>query len=348
MAKPPQGPKGGSGSDHWNSGTLGQRALWALFEQGAHLAGNKAAKTQFAKGMGDKVYAALGGNDNGLFTGGALIAAQTFMNADVVGRILANRFNLPADKIVELSNEGLDEFVRGFMSAAQQIDPALPIDQQNQQLRTLADAQLDAYLQKVAKNNPIILRDVIVVQERGREAIHELNCSYERPRLDARETGVRKVRLLDVPATASPAVCECRRAISYKGRLHDVFEHLRQAGRGKLVDQVRAELRHESYDSVRDKFWSMAGLYDQTTAGMVEEALRETDPKSRHAMILNLVGMTPKTGAEGIAVDAAKKAKEFWNELSDPASPTRQKIDKGITNFGTQGRSFSAAARRRS
>lgn len=321
-------------ADHWNSGSLGQRALWALFEQATHGAGNKAGK-QLAKQLGDQVFHGMGGSDNNLFTGGAMIAAQTFLNADLIGKLIANKFNLPADKVVEISNEGLDEFIRGLFDSARTIDPALPVDQQNAQLRQYADRQLEAYIQKVARQNPQILREVILVQDHGTDVVHEMDCSFERPRLDAHTNGVRKVRWIDVPASALPAACACRKAITFKGRLNDVLAHLRANGVASAAEAERfmAELRLDANKDVRAQVFARANTYDQVTVDMVRSVLREPHAAMRRELLLALVGIQPKSGAESVAAGALAQGKKAIKQLADPNSPIRKAFDTGVATY---------------
>ena len=95
-------------ADHWNSGSLPQRALYAMFEQVMHAAGARAGRSGTAKQLADTVLGKLGGATSALATGGATVAASTMLNADFFAAALANKFGLPRDRVTELANDGLE------------------------------------------------------------------------------------------------------------------------------------------------------------------------------------------------------------------------------------------------
>ena len=345
MAKP--GNKGSvatsSTDSHWNSGTVGDRAVWALVEQGAHAAGFSIAKND---GIRKAVLSVIGkgGVTSALGTAGLLAGIAALTDLEIPARFLAKKFGLPESATAELANQGLDDVVRGVFDGAQSIDPKAPLDQQNKELKELADKKWGEHAEKIRKNNPHLFREVILAREYDVLTIHELGCKFLRPLLDANAVGVSRVNALAVPVGTLPAACVCQKGIV--GTLNHVLEVLRKQGKGALASEVRDEIQKPEYADDAAEFIGRMGTYDQVSIESVHAAAKATGPL-RRVYFLAIVGMKPKAGVEAAGDEIKKKGKQIFKDLMNPDSELRQHLEVKTTEWSGDAARRSAAANRK-
>ena len=327
-------------TDHWNSGTLPKRALYSIFEQVAHAAGMRVGKSGVAKKLADAVFSGVGGTDSTLLGRGATVVASTLLNADFFASAMATKLGLPKDKVTELANEGLDEFVRGTIAGASGIDQNTSIDQQNEELRRITDEQFGIYVSEVARRNAHLLREIILVPADGVTAWHMRDCPQKASRVG--HDGVERAKWMNRPKGVVRAACICQQSTTFRGTLNEVFDHLTESGDGAMVGEVYDLLATDAYKDVREAVLARANQYDQATVGMVERALGATDPHIQRGLVLELVGMQPAGAAQGAAAAALNKGKKILTDLTDPTSPTRQRFDRAVKEY-----SDAAALRRK-
>ena len=155
------------------AGSLPQRALKILAERLGHRSGMKIASTALSQSILAKITAAIGTDIPDAVFEVAGDAAAIFAQDPIIWKALRSLFGLDEGQAKELSNEGLDELITGFMDVARthkgKTGKAL-----DDALNTEADLTLDRLSTQLASRHPELLRKVWYFKRR--HAAHEVGC----------------------------------------------------------------------------------------------------------------------------------------------------------------------------